>query len=152
MGGFEKVLAQGRHRVFVEYADTYVSGWPDRKLRVPGFLNNAYLQGYTNGDRWAGSAQGGASRVTTSGWLDAERNMLVKLHTGNIGLIIGAHGPDVNAPKGKLTGLSARRTFDMYRWRLTPELSVMQLSQGQDTGANKRTNARLGVEIKMPFY
>lgn len=78
--------------------------------------------------------------------------MLVKLHTGNIGLSMGAHGPDVNAPKGTLTGLSARRAFDMYRWRLTPELSVMQLSQGQDTGANKRTNARLGVEIKMPIY
>ena len=151
LAGFEKVLAEGRHRVFIEYADTYVSGWPDRASRVPGYISNFYFQGYTNGARWIGSAQGGASRVTTLGWFDAERNMMVKLHSGSIGLSLGAHDPDVNAPRGNLTGFSARRTFDMYRWHWTPELSVMQLSQGQDSRANKRTNTRLGVEVRMPL-
>lgn len=151
LAGFEKVWGLGRHRVFVEYTDTFTPGWPDKTVRVPGYTNQFYRQGYTNGARWIGSAQGGASRVTTFGWLDAERNMLVKLYTGRVGLSLGSHDPDVNAPKGSLTGLSARRTFDMYRWRLTPEFSVTNLSEGQDIGASKRTNARLGVEITIPL-
>lgn len=87
--------------------------------------------------------------MTTLGWLDAHRNMLIKVHRGTVGLSVGAYDPDVNAPKGTLTGLSARRTFDMYRWWLTPELSIMQLSAGQDVGVNKRTNVRLGMEIQI---
>jgi len=83
LAGFEKVLAQGRHRVFVEYADTFTPGWPDKNVKIPGYTNGFYLQGYTNGARWIGSAQGGASRVTTLGWFDAERNMLVKVHRGS---------------------------------------------------------------------
>ena len=89
------------------------------------------------------------AHLATLGWLDAHRNMLIKVHRGTVGLSVGAYDPDVNAPKGTLTGLSARRTFDMYRWRLTPELSIMQLSAGQDVGVNKRTNVRLGMEIQI---
>lgn len=137
------------HRVFVEYADTNVPQLDNKSAVEPAYLNGYYRQGYTNGARWIGSAQGGGSRVTTLGWLDAHRNMLIKVHRGTVGLSVGAYDPDVNAPKGTLTGLSARRTFDMYRWRLTPELSIMQLSAGQDVGVNKRTNVRLGMEIQI---
>ena len=147
--GFEQVLAEGGHRMFVEYADTNVPQLDNKSAVEPAYLNGYYRQGYTNGARWIGSAQGGGSRVTTLGWLDAQRNMLIKVHRGTVGLSVGAYDPDVNAPKGTLTGLSARRTFDMYRWRLTPELSIMQLSAGQDVGVNKRTNVRLGMEIQI---
>ncbi len=147
--GFEQVLAEGGHRMFVEYADTNVPQLDNKSAVEPAYLNGYYRQGYTNGARWIGSAQGGGSRVTTLGWLDAHRNMLIKVHRGTVGLSVGAYDPDVNAPKGTLTGLSARRTFDMYRWRLTPELSIMQLSAGQDVGVNKRTNVRLGMEIQI---
>ena len=149
--GFEQVLGQGRHRVFVEYADTHVPQLFNSSAMEPGYVNAHYRQGYTNGARWIGSAQGGASRVTTLGWLDAELHMLVKVHYGTVGMSLGSYDPEANAPHGKLKGLTAQKTFEWRDWRVTPELSVMRLSDGGDTGANKRNNTRLGVEVAMPL-
>lgn len=64
---------------------------------------------------------------------------------------LGSYDPEANAPHGKLKGLTAQKTFEWRDWRVTPELSVLRLSDGLDTGVNKRNNFRLGVETMIPL-
>ena len=147
--GVEQTYGQGRYRVFAEYANTNAYSLPwDTKPQFPGYINGVYNQGYTNGARWVGSAQGAGSQVTTLGWMDAQRQRMLKLHVGKIGYSVGAYDPRVDAPHGQLRGLSASQSL---RWRgLTwvPELSWMHLDQGQDQRASKLNTVRVGVTVQ----
>lgn len=149
--GADKTYAEGRYRVFAEYANTFTTGYQSTGL-FPGYTNGVYTQGYTNGARWVGSAQGGASEVTTLGWMDAQSMRMVKLHAGRIGLGLGAYDPSLNAPHGRMWGVSAQQSLRLMGMLLTPELAYTQLSQGQDQGANLRKNLRVGTAIAVPLW
>ena len=142
--GLEATYGQGRYRVFAEYADTQAGS-------APGYTNTYYPQGYTNGGRWIGSAQGGGSQVTTLGWMDAQSQRMLKLHAGTVLWSVGSGYPNTSAPHGTLRGLSASQTVQWQGLSWTPELSWTQLSDGQDTGASQRHNLRLGVSVQMPM-
>ena len=146
--GMEWSLAQ--QRVFAEYSDTYTTAYQSAAL-IPGYTNGVYTQGYTNGARWIGSAQGGASRVTTLGWLDAGRDLQLKLHWGSVGLGVGAYQPGVDQPHGQLRGISASKSMHWQGLTWTPELAWTHLSDGQDLGANRRNNLRVGMAVRMPL-
>lgn len=139
-----------RHRLFAEYADSYTTGWQTAGL-IPGYTNGVYSQGYTNGARWIGSAQGGASRVTTVGWMDAGRDLRLKAHWGSVGLGLGSYAPGVDQPHGQLRGLSVSQDVRWLGVAWTPELSWTHLSDGQDVGANRRNNLRAGVALHVPL-
>lgn len=151
--GLEHTLGQGRHRVFAEYTNTnaYSLPWNDKALQFPGYFNGVYSQGYTQGARWLGSAQGAGSAVTTLGWMDAQGQRMVKVHVGKINTSVGAYDPRVDAPRGKLFGLSASQTFEWQNLNMTPELSWLRLDTGQDQRANKLNNVRLGLTVQAPF-
>ena len=150
--GFEKTYAQGRYRVFAEYADTNAYSLPwDSKPAFAGYVNGVYSQGYTNGARWVGSAQGGGSQVTTLGWMDAERMRMARLHVGRIHTSLGAYDPGVNAPHGRLWGVSLQQTVRWMGMSLTPELAYTRLSDGEDERASKRSNLRVGVAMVVPL-
>ncbi|OYU11115.1 MAG: hypothetical protein CFE38_14145 [Comamonadaceae bacterium PBBC1] len=152
MWGFESTLREGRHRVFVEWTNTndYSLPW-DTKQSYPGYLNSVYLQGYTQGARWVGSAQGSGSKVMTLGWMDAENLRVFKLHTGQIQTSLGAYDPRVTAPHGRLFSMSAAQTLDFKSMNLTPEVAYTRLSQGIDQGANLRKDLRISVMMDVKF-
>ena len=150
--GAERIYGQGRYRVFAEYANTNAYSLPwDRQPQFPAYTNWAYTQGYTHGGRWIGSAQGGGSQVTTLGWMDAQSQRLLKLHVGKVLYSVGSGYPGGNAPHGQLRGLSASQVLQWRGWRWTPELSWIHLSEGEDTGASKRNNLRLGLTVQIPL-
>jgi hypothetical protein len=151
--GVERTYADGRYRVFAEYANTNAYSLPwDTKPTFAGYVNGVYSQGYTNGARWVGSAQGGASEVTSLGWMDAEKMRLAKLHVGRIGLGLGAYAPSLNAPHGRVWGVSAQQSVRWMGMVLTPELAYTQLSEGVDQGANLRKNLRVGMAMAVPLW
>jgi hypothetical protein len=149
--GVEKTYAQGRYRVFAEYANTFTTMYQSPGL-MPGYTNGVYSQGYTNGARWVGSAQGGASEVTTLGWMDADKMRMAKLHVGRMGLGLGAYAPSLNAPHGRMWGVSAQQSVRWMGMLLTPELAYTQLSEGVDQGANLRKNLRVGMAMAVPIW
>ncbi len=151
MYGAEKTYAEGRYRVFAEYANTYTTAPFNLPGLIAGYTNGVYSQGYTNGARWVGSPQGGAAEVTTLGWMDAASMRAVKLHVGRIGLGLGAYAPLLNAPHGRMWGFSATQTVRWMGMTLTPELAYTHLAEGDDQGAGKRNNLRLGLMMAVPF-
>jgi hypothetical protein len=158
MIGAEKALDGGRHRVFVEWVNTNSFSHPLEHAgsSYPGYINGVYPQGYTNGARWAASPFGSGAVVNTLGWLDAERQMMLKLHKGRALSTVGSYDPSVAptpvGPHGKLWGLSASRTLALsQRLTLTPELSYLHFDQGRDVGALQRSNLRVGLTAQMGF-
>jgi hypothetical protein len=150
--GAETVIDQGRQRLFAEYADTHMNSLPWESPPSPGYVNGVYSQGYTNGARWIGSAQGAGSRVLTLGWMNVSTERFLKLHTGRIGTSIGSYAPLVDAPRGRLFGFSARQTIRYGAWSMTPELTVLNLDTGEDQRASRRRNIQLGVELALPIH
>ncbi|MGV0960267.1 MAG: capsule assembly Wzi family protein [Limnohabitans sp.] len=150
--GMEKTYNAGRYRVFVEWADSNAYSLPwDTKPSFPGFVNGVYSQGYTQGARWVGPAQGSGSRVLTLGWMDAEQQRQIKWHAGTVLTSMGAYSPTLNAPHGRMWGVSASQTMRWMGMTLTPELAYTHLADGQNQGANKRRNLRVGWMVAMPF-
>lgn len=150
--GVESTFAQGRYRAFAEWADTNAYSLPwDSKPSFPGYLNGVYRQGYTQGARWVGSAQGSGSQVLTLGWMDAEQQRLLKLHVGKVHTSLGTYVPGVNAPHGRLVGVTGSQVFEWGRVRWTPELAWTHLSEGVDQAASKRHAVRLGLAMSMPL-
>jgi hypothetical protein len=146
--GVEHTYSAGRYRAFAEYANTSAYSLPwDTQPQFAGYLNGVYNQGYTNGARWIGSAQGAGSRVTTLGWMDAQSQRMFKLHMGRIGKSMGAYDPRVDAPHGQLRGLSASQTLKWQGITWVPELSWMRLDQGQDQRASALNSVRAGVTV-----
>lgn len=150
--GVESTYGQGQYRVFAEWADTNAYSLPwDTKPTFPGYVNGVYRQGYTQGARWVGSAQGSGSQVLTVGWMDAESQRLLKLHAGKVHTSLGAYDPGVNAPHGDLWGLSASQVVSWMGMQLTPEVAYTHLSEGEDQRANKRKNWRVGLVMSVPL-
>ena len=150
--GLERSYGYGRHRVFVEYVDTNAFSLPwDRNPKFPGYINGIYTQGFTNGGRWIGAAQGGGSQVISLGWMDAQNSRRLRFHSGKVLYGVGAGYPGVNAPNGQLHGLSASQSLAWRGLVWTPEVSWTQLSDGQDLGASKLKNLRLGINVRVPL-
>jgi hypothetical protein len=150
--GLESTYGNGQYRVFAEWADTngYSLPW-DNKPTFPGYVNGVYTQGYTQGARWVGSAQGSGSRVMSVGWMDAANQRLLKLHVGNIKTSLGSYDPRVTAPQGDMWSISASQVLSWKGMKFTPEMAYTHLSEGDDQRANKRKNLRLGMVVAVPL-
>lgn len=157
MLGAEKAFDGGRQRVFYEWVNTNSFSHPfeHNGSSYPGYINGVYGQGYTNGARWAASPFGSGAVVNTVGWLDAERQTMVKLHKGRATSTVGAYDPSVAptglGPHGGLWGVSAQRTWTDGHLSWTPELSYLHFEQGQDVGVNRKNSLRLGLTLAMPL-
>lgn len=150
--GVESTFEGGRYRGFAEWADTNAYSLPwDTNASFPGYVNGVYRQGYTQGARWAGSAQGSGSQVLTLGFMDAELQRMLKLHVGTVHKSIGAFSPAVDAPHGRLRGVAASQVFQWGHVTLTPELAWTHLSKGTDQAASKRHGVRLGLAARVPL-
>lgn len=148
--GVEAWTADGRHRFFAEYADTEC-GRGALRHEVPGcaYRNYAYPGGYTQAGRWLGASAGPDSQLLTVGWLDAEREQSLRVFAGIIGSRVDRWAAEGDqAGKGKLLGVSARRTFHAGRVLVTPEAAIGRL---QTPMSGARTRAALGVTVQLPM-
>ena len=150
--GIESTFAQGQYRAFAEWSDSNANSLPwDTAQTFPGYVNGVYKQGYTQGGRWVGPAQGSGSQVLTLGWLDASTQRLLKLHTGRIHTSLGTYDPRINAPHGRMWGVTASQVFAWQGMALTPEVAYTKLAEGDSQAHNKRNALRLGASIAVPF-
>lgn len=150
--GVESTYGQGQYRVFAEWTNTNTYSLPwDTKPSFPGYLNGVYVQGFTQGARWVGSAQGAGSRVLTLGWMDAAKQRLLKLHVGKIHTGVGAYNPRWQAPTGDFWGFSAQQTAGWRNLQLTPELALIRFPQGHDERLGGRQVMRVGIDIRTAF-
>jgi Capsule assembly protein Wzi len=149
--GIESTFASGRHRAFVEFVDSNINSLDNTGTPMPGMINGVYRQGYTNGARWIGSAFGGGSKVLTLGWLDAQAQRQIKLHSGKVFFSVGAFQPGTDAAHGYLHGLSASQSLRWGRYTVTPEIEWLQLRDGSDQRANKTESLRLGIALSTPL-
>ena len=160
LGGMETWSADGRHRWFVEYADTHcqVTGNPNAGPYPGGrsgcaYVNYQYPQGETNGTRWQGSSFGPDSTMTTIGWYDAQDRRLIKIMSGDIGKSVGSYTPNLsNVPWGSSWGLSFEQTIDWRGVRWTPQMAYMHLSNGQSQANYKTNDWRVGFTASMPLF
>ena len=154
--GMDTTYAQGRYRAFAEYVNDNINSlpWDGRGNGGGGYINAVYNQGYTQGARWVGPAVGSGSKVLTLGWMDAQTGRQLKLHSGTVGVSIGAfdplHAPN-GAPHGQLQAISASQVLHWLGLTLIPEASWTHLDQGQDSAANRKTNWRLGLTLQLPL-
>jgi hypothetical protein len=149
--GVENTYADGRYRVFAEYANTNAYSLPwDKKPSFPGYVNGVYQQGYTNGGRWVGASQGSGATLTTLGWMDAANMQMAKLYFGRIGTSVGVYTPGANSieqPHGRMWGLSAQRTLLWKGMRITPELAYTRYAQDASLVGGQRSSLRAGVAV-----
>lgn len=154
MMGAEKAFDGGRQRVFAEWVNTNSFSHPfeHKGDPYPGYINGVYPQGYTNGARWAASGFGSGAVVNTLGWMDVPRQMVLKVHKGRATSTVGSYDPSQPVgPHGGLWGLSASRSWSSPGMTWTPELNYLHFEQGQDVGASRRNNLRLGLTLAMPL-
>ncbi len=136
-----------------EYMQTYTDSfpWNVTKYVGSGYRNWSYPQGFTNGGRWIGSSFGGDARILTLGWLDAAASRELKVYFGETSTALGSYDPNTNAtgnligPHGRLSGFSAKQSFNMHAWAITPELDYIHLADGQSIGVNKTRDISAAV-------
>lgn len=150
--GVESSFGQGRYRAFAEWANTNAYSLPwNSKAPFPGYVNGVYRQGYTQGARWVGSAQGSGAKVMTLGWMDAENLRVLKWHTGRIHTSLGAYDPRVAAPRGDFWAFSVTQTVAFKSFSLTPEWAYTRWSQAASAANTQGKNWRVGVMLDAPF-
>lgn len=147
--GAETWSADGRHRGFVEFAET---GCRAPIGRTPewgcAYRNHAYRDGYTQGGRWLGAAVGPDARLLTVGWQDVEAGHALRLHAGRVGARIGRFGAVRDpAHRGELVGLGAQTRWRWGGATVTPSLEWLRI----DAPAGRRTEARIGATLDWPL-
>jgi len=146
--GVENTYADGRYRVFAEYAHTNANSLPwEPKPMFPGYVNGVYAQGYTNGGRWLGASQGSGSQMSTLGWMDAANMQMAKLHFGRIGASLGVYAPAIELPHGRMWGVSAQQTLQWKGMSFTPELAYIRFTQSAALAGGQRHSLRAGVAV-----
>jgi membrane-associated phospholipid phosphatase len=144
--GAETWTADGSMRFYVEAAEIGCrETW--RKRTTPGcaYLNYAYSNGYTNGQRWLGAGIGSDGKVVTLGWIDSEWDAGVKLSYGHVGTSIDASSGSVQplSPYAPLWAFSARRSWHFGSTSVTPEFDWTRLQRADGV----HVSPRIGLEM-----
>lgn len=147
--GVEAWSADGRHRGFVEFAET---GCRAPVGHAPewgcAYRNHAYPDGYTQGGRWLSAAVGPDARLLTIGWQDVEQGHALRLHAGRVGSRIGRFGGVRDAAhSGELWGLGAQTRWRWGTATVTPAVDWLRI----DTPTGRRTEARIGATLDWPI-
>ena len=147
--GAEAWSADGRHRWFVEFAETLCGGALEHNpVRPCAYRNHAYPEGYTHDARWVGSGAGPDSRVWTLGWIDSEGGTSLRLQGGSIASRIGAYAPEDDlSHAGRLIGFNARQSWTVGPATLGAELDWLRI----DAAQGPRIETRAGVSLRMPL-
>jgi hypothetical protein len=150
LAGLESWSADGRHRVLAEWAHTACRGAPGQ-TPVSGcaYRHHAYPEGYTHDRRWLGAGAGPDSKLLTLGWLDAQRDLSLRLHAGTIGSRVGRRSALTGDPQhaGHVVGAGGHRSVRWGAATLRGELDWMRIRAAD----GERTEARIGFEATWTF-
>ena len=144
--GTEVWSADGATRLYFEATEV---GCRDtwRKPTTPdcAYLNHAYENGLTNGNRWIGASVGSDGKLLTLGWIDSDWDSAVRLDYAHVGSRVGTFGPPLAkvAPGRPLWALSARRTWHFGSTSVTPEFDWMR----QDGPDGVHVSPRASLEM-----
>lgn len=143
--GTEVWSPDGTTRLYFEAAEIGCrQTWRDPAVRGCAYLNYAYPDGYTDGNRWLGASVGSDGKLLTLGWIDADWRSAVRLDYGHVGSRLGVFGPDL--PRASpVWALSARRTWQWGATSLTPQFDWNRVATSQGV----RATSRVGLEMAM---
>jgi membrane-associated phospholipid phosphatase len=128
--GAETWTADGTMRFYFEAAEIGCrETW--RHPTTPGcaYVNYAYTNGFTNGNRWLGASIGADGKLLTLGWIDSEWDSAVRLAYAHVGTHIDTYSDSVRplVPGAPLWALSARRSWHFGSTSITPEFDWTRL-------------------------
>ena len=144
--GTEVWSADGATRFYFEATEVGCrETWRKRTTPSCAYLNYAYQNGFTNGNRWLGASVGSDGKLLTLGWIDSDWDSMVRLDYAHVGSHVGTFGPPLAevAPGRPLWALSARRSWHFGSTSVTPELDWTRVEWLD--GA--RVSARVGLEM-----
>jgi membrane-associated phospholipid phosphatase len=103
--------------------------WRKPTTAACAYLNYAYQNGFTNGNRWLGASVGSDGKMLALGWIDSDWDSVVRLAYAHVGSHVGTFGPPLAnvAPGRPLWALSARRTWHFGSTSVTPEFDWTRL-------------------------
>lgn len=144
--GAETWTADGTMRFYFEAAEIGCrETW--RQHTTPGcaYINYAYTNGFTNGNRWLGASIGSDGKLLTLGWIDSEWDSSVRLDYGHVGSHIDTFSDSIRpvVPGTPLWALSARRSWHFGSTSVTPEFDWTRL-EGPD---GIHVSSRIGLEM-----
>ena len=147
--GAEAWSADGRHRWFLELAETLCGGaYEHNPVRPCAYRNHAYPEGYTHDARWMGSGAGPDSRVWTLGWIDSEGGTSLRLQGGSIASRIGTFAPEDDLSQaGHLIGINARQSWALGPTTLGVEFDWFRIEAAQ----GPHVEARAGLTLRTPL-
>ena len=144
--GAEAWSGDGATRLFFEATEVGCrETWRKPTTPACAYLNYAYLNGFTNGNRWLGASVGSDGKLLTLGWMDTDWGSVVRLSYAHVGSRMGTFGPPLAevAPGRPLWALSARRTWRFGDTSVTPEFDWTR--QAWVDGVH--VSPRVGVEL-----
>ena len=144
--GAETWTSDGTMRFYFEAAEVGCrETW--RHSTRPGcaYVNYAYRNGFTNGNRWLGASVGSDGKLLTLGWIDTEWDSSLRLDYGHVGTRIDTYSDTVQpqAPGAPLWALSARRSWHFGSTSVTPEFDWTRLEARDGV----HVASRFGVEM-----
>jgi len=144
--GAETWTADGTMRFYFEAAEIGCrETWRHQTVPRCAYVNYAYHNGFTNGNRWLGASVGSDGKLLTLGWIDSEWDSSLRLDYGHVGTRIDTFNEAVQpqAPGAPLWALSARRSWHFGSTSVTPEFDWTRL----DARDGVHVSSRIGVEM-----
>ena len=144
--GAETWTADGTMRFYFEATEAGCrETWRHRTRPGCAYINYAYRNGFTNGNRWLGASVGSDGKLLTLGWIDSEWDSSLRLDYGHVGTHIDTFSEDVRpqTPGAPLWALSARRSWHFGSTSVTPEFDWTRV----ETHEGVHVASRFGVEM-----
>jgi hypothetical protein len=144
--GAETWTADGAMRFYFEATEVGCrETWKHPTTPGCAYINYAYRNGFTNGNRWLGASVGSDGKVLTLGWIDSEWDSAVRLDYAHVGSHIDTYSDSIRpvAPGTPLWALSARRSWHFGSTSVTPEFDWTRL-EGPD---GIHVSSRIGLEM-----
>ena len=144
--GVETWSADGAMRFYFEASEVGCrETWKHPTTPGCAYVNYAYRNGFTNGNRWLGASVGSDGKLLTLGWIDSEWDSAVRLDYGHVGSHIDTFSESIQpvSPGTPLWALSARRSWHFGSTSVTPEFDWTRL-EGPD---GVHVSSRIGLEM-----
>ena len=144
--GAEAWTADGAMRFYFEAAEVGCrETWKHPTTPGCAYVNYAYRNGFTNGNRWLGASVGSDGKLLTLGWIDSEWDSAVRLDYAHVGSHIDTFSESIRpvSPGTPLWALSARRSWHFGSTSVTPEFDWTRL----EGPGGIRVSSRIGLEM-----
>ncbi|HEY8977947.1 MAG TPA: capsule assembly Wzi family protein, partial [Burkholderiaceae bacterium] len=145
--GAETWSADGATRLYFEASEVGCRDtWRHRSTPGCAYVNYAYRDGFTNGNRWLGASIGSDGKLLTLGWIDSDWDSELRLDWGHVGSRVGtfAYPNEPVVPGLLLWAASARRSWHIGSTTITPEFDWTKVHTA--TGSWD-TSSRVGIEM-----